>query len=97
MRPFFTSVRILGSPFIVPHQALKPGERLRVDAPKRSVSQRGTPMAQAGDGLGDPGGDTGDAQHPSALFDLTDLLRDAGTAKQQALSTALDRLLGVKD
>src|SRR5262245_24991300 len=97
MRPFLTSVRMLGSPFIVTHQALKPCERFRIDVPKRSVRQRGTPMAQTGDGLGDPGSDTGDTQHPSALFDLTDLLRNAGAAEQQAFSTAFDRLLGVKD
>jgi hypothetical protein len=54
-------------------------------------------MAQAGNGLRDPGGDTGDTQHSNALFDLADLLGYAGAAEQQALSTALDRLLGVKD
>src|SRR5215813_9367390 len=97
MRPFLTSVRILSSPFIVPHQARKPCERLRVDAPKRSARQRCPPMAQAGDGLGDPGGYTGDTQNPNALFDLADLLRNAGTAEQQAFSTTFDRLLSVKD
>src|SRR5215510_14071758 len=97
MRPFLTSVRMLGSPFIVPHQAFKPGERLRVDAPKRSARQRGTPMAQAGDGLGDPGSDTGDTQNPNTLFDLADLVSYAGAAEQQAFSAIFDRLLGVKD
>jgi hypothetical protein len=81
----------------MPNQALKPGERLRVDAPKRSARQWGTPMAQAGNGLGDPGGYTGDTQNPSALFDLADLVGYAGAAEQQAFSAAFDRLLGVKD
>src|SRR5262245_61178741 len=97
MRPFLTSVRMLGSPFIVPHQALKPCKRLRIDAPKRSARKRGTPMAQAGDGLSDPGGHTGDTQNPNALFDLADLVGYAGAAEQQAFSTAFDCLLGVKD
>jgi len=54
-------------------------------------------MTQAGDGLGDPGGDTRNTQHPNALFDLADLLGYAGAAEQQAFSAAFDRLLGVKD
>jgi hypothetical protein len=54
-------------------------------------------MAQAGDGLGDPCSYTGDAQHPNALFDLADLLRNASAAEQQTFSTAFDCLLGVKD
>src|SRR6266850_4532801 len=97
MRPFLTSVRMLGSPFIVPHQVLKPCERLRIDASKRAARPRGTLMAQAGNGLGNPCGYTGDTQNSTALFDLADLLRNAGTAEQQAFSTAFDRLLGVKD
>src|ERR1051325_10447458 len=97
MRPFFTSVGILRSPFIVTHQAIKPCERLRVDAPKRAVRQWGTPMAQAGDSLGDPCSYTGDTQNSNAFFDLTDLVGYAGAAEQQAFSTAFHRLLGVKD
>jgi hypothetical protein len=54
-------------------------------------------MAQAGDRLGDPGGNTGDTQHSDALFDLTDLVSYASAAKQQAFSTVFDRLLGMKD
>src|SRR4029453_1945313 len=88
---------MLGSPFIVTHQAIKPCEWLWVDAPKRSARQWGTPMAQTGNGLGDPGGDTGDTQHPDAFFDLADLVGYAGAAEQQAFSPAFDRLLGVKD
>jgi hypothetical protein len=54
-------------------------------------------MAQAGKGLSNPGCDTRDTQHSDAFFDLADLVGDAGAAEQQAFSTALDRLLGVKD
>src|SRR5712692_3666039 len=96
MRPLVTSVRMLRSPLIVTYQAMKPCERLGIDTPERSAHQRGMPMAQAGDGLGHPCGYTGYAQHPNALLDVVDLVRNASAAKQEAVSPVFDRLLRVK-
>src|SRR5262249_35303559 len=96
MRPFFTSVRILQPPRIVPHQTVKTLEWFRIDAPERSTAQWGTPMTHARDRLRHPSGHTRDAQHPNAFFDLPNLLCNAGAAKQQAVSPILGCLLGVE-
>src|SRR5262245_22445210 len=83
-------------PRIVTHQTVKPFERLRVDAPERSTWQCRMPMAHTRYGLRHPCGHARDAQHPDALLDVVDLLRNAGTAKQQAVSPVLGGLLGVE-
>src|SRR5262249_10567989 len=97
MRPFLTSVRILHPPRIMPHQTVKTFEWLWVDASERSTDQRGTLMARARDGLRHPRSHTRNAQDPDAFFDLADLVRKAGAAKQQAISPVLGCLLGMED